>query len=218
MKNAFATARQNMIDSQIKPFSVTDARVLEAFATVEREAFVPSERQGLAYVGEDLPVGEGRYLIEPPAYARLLQAAEIEADHIVLDVGALTGYTSTILARLAKAVFAVDEAEWVNKAKKITAKTEAHNIVFVPGNLANGCSQHAPYDVIVINGAVQTIPQALVNQLKDGGKIATFFRDDKGESHAVIYHKHKGDLRKQIIFDAFVPVLNGFEKAEGFTF
>lgn len=218
MKKAFATARQNMIDSQIKPFSVTDTRVLDAFAAVHREEYVSAERQGLAYLGEDLLMEEGRYLIEPPAYARLLQAAELQPDHIVLDVGCLTGYTSAILAHLVSAVIAVDTAEWVTKAKKTTVKADLQNIVYVPGSLINGSAQQGPYDVIFINGSVQTIPQALVNQLKDNGKIATFYRDDKGESHAVLYHKHKGDLRKQIIFDAFIPLLKDFQKAEGFSF
>lgn len=218
MKNAFAAARQNMIDSQIKPFSVTDLRVLEAFSTVRREDFVSPERQGLAYMGEDLPMGQGRFLIEPSAYARLLQAAELKVDHIVLDIGCLTGYTSAILAHLVKAVIAVDATEWMTKAKKTSAKADLQNIVYVPGSLVQGSSQHAPYDVITINGSVQVIPQALVNQLKDGGKIATFFRNETGDSHAVLYHKHKGDLRKQIIFDAFVPRLSEFEKEEGFTF
>ncbi len=218
MTNSFAAARQNMIDSQIKPFSVTDLPILAAFGSVKREDFVPVDRQGLAYLGEELPMSEDRFLVEPPAYARLLQSAGLQSDHIVLDVGTLMGYTAAILSSLVKAVVAVDEAAWISKAQKAAAKADKHNIVFVTDELTSGASQHGPYDVILINGAVQVIPQALVNQLKDGGKIATFFRSDTGNCHAVLYHKHKGDLRKQIIFDAFVPMLRAFEKTEGFVF
>src|SRR5688572_3258930 len=98
MPKSFAQQRQNMVDGQIKPFSVIDTRILEAFSKTPREAFVPENRQGLAYLGEDLAMGDNRFLIEPPAYARLLQEANIDAAHHALDVGCLTGYTSVILA------------------------------------------------------------------------------------------------------------------------
>ena len=127
MKTNFATARLNMIESQIKPFNVVDKRILQAFSNVKREDFVPSERKGLAYSDEDLPMGGDRFMIEPPAYAKLLQEAGIEEDSTVLDIGCLTGYTTAILAQLARAVVAVDDAVWIAKAQKSLKNIEKEN-------------------------------------------------------------------------------------------
>lgn len=215
MKNAFQQQRANMLDCQIKPFSVIDPAVLAAFDTVEREAFLPAERRGMAYLGEDLPMGPNggdcRFLLEAPAHARLLQEAGITPTSRVLDIGCLSGYSTAILAELTPYVVGVDSKEWVAKAKKNLEKHE-----FVAADLTQGAPNLAPYDVIVINGAVQQIPASLADQLKEGGVIATFWRSGQ-QGHAVLYHKQRGALRQQVLFDAFVPMLPGFEQAKGFS-
>jgi protein-L-isoaspartate(D-aspartate) O-methyltransferase len=214
----FAEQRLNMVEGQIKPFSVADRRVLNAFAAVPREVFVPENRRGIAYLGEDLPMGEGRFLIEPSIYARLIQEAAIESTHHVLDAGCLTGYTSCILANLAAYVTAIDQQKWLDSAKEKAAKLGFSNIDFIEAAKQCETKQLEAMDVIVINGAVEIIPDNFKIQLKEGGRISTFIRTARGGGHAVLYHKHKGALHEQILFDAFVPLFPGFEKAEGFVF
>jgi protein-L-isoaspartate(D-aspartate) O-methyltransferase len=211
-------ARLNMVDGQIKPFSVIDERVLAAFLNIPRENFLPDTHKGLAYLGEDLPLGQGRFLLEPSAYARLLQEAGITCEETVLDVGCATGYTSCILASLAKDVVAIDSAEWIDVAKKNAKKIGAKNITFAETSDDFKKSTSGPFDVIFINGAVQEVPGYITEQLKENGRVATFIRNDRGEGHAVLFHKHKNGLHQQIIFDAFIPMLPGFAQPESFVF
>ncbi len=212
MPKTFSEARFNMVESQIRPFSVTDEKVLKAFRETPREQFVPAGMAAQAYQGEELNIGGNRFLIEAPAYARLVQGAELAPDAHVLDVGCLQGYSSAILARVAGSVVALDSDEWIVQAKK----NKPDKVIFVAGKLAEGAKSKAPYDAIFINGAVQNIPQALVEQLAEGGVIATFRRDAGGQ--AVLYRKIKGTMTLQILFDAFVPMLKEFTKEESFVF
>lgn len=218
MNNSYQNQRLNMLEGQIKPFSVFNEAVLAAFRAIPREDYIPEARRGMAYLGEDLPLGEGRFLLEPAAYARLLQEAGITPTDRVLDVGCLTGYTTAILGSLSSHVCGLDSQTWVMQAKKIAENSGIAMQDFYIGELAKGLPEQAPFDVIVINGAVQTVPQALADQLAEGGKIATFWRGDRGKGHAVLYQKTNGALRQQVLFDAFVPMLEGFAKAEGFVF
>ena len=218
MSLSFATSRRNMVDCQIKPFSVNDERVLAAFAAVPREEFVPPALKDHAYTGEDLPLGHGRFLLDASAYARLLQEASIDPKARVLDIGCLYGYSSAILSHLAAQVVALDAAPMIEAAKK----NAFENVTFVAGDMTKGVSQSGPYDVIIINGAVQQVPSTLIEQLHDGGVIATFTRNRLGKElasgQAVVYHKTGKVLRAITVFDAMVPMLPGFEKAEGFVF
>lgn len=212
MRQSAAEARFNMVESQIRPFSVTDEKVLKAFRQTPREQYVPVAMAAQAYQGEELHVGNGRFMIEAPAYARLIQGAELAADAHVLDIGCLQGYSSAILAQVAGSVVAVDSEEWIAQTKKI----KHDKITFVAGKLAEGAKAKAPYDAIFINGSVQNIPQGLIDQLAEGGVIATFRRDAGGQ--AVLYRKLMGTLQTTILFDAFVPVLKEFTKEESFVF
>lgn len=205
-------ARVNMVDGQIKPFSVINEHVLAAFLNIPREAFIPESQRGLAYLGEDLPLGDGRFLLEPSAYARLLQEADITKEHDVLDIGCLTGYTSCILASLARSVTGLDQDKWIEQAKINAKKLDAKNTHFVQK------TSDGQFDVIMINGAVQVIPPAIIEQVKEDGRIATFIRNERGEGHAALFHKHKNGLHKQVLFDAFIPLLPGFAKPESFVF
>jgi protein-L-isoaspartate(D-aspartate) O-methyltransferase len=218
MVASYTHQRLNMLESQIKPFSVFNEAVLEAFEAIPREDFIPDERRGLAYLGEELPMGEGRFLLEPAVHARLLQEAGVASGMRALDIGCLTGYSTAILSSLCSHVCGVDSQEWIMQAKKIAENSGLAVPDFYIGALTDGLSMAAPYDLIVINGAVQTIPQAIADQVVEGGKIATFYRAGRGSGYAVLYHKHKGNLRQQTLFDAFVPLLPGFAKAEGFEF
>jgi protein-L-isoaspartate(D-aspartate) O-methyltransferase len=209
----FTQQRLNMLESQIRPFSVTDQRVLQAFQTVAREEYIPAERRGLSYLGGDLPMGQGRFMVEPAAHARLLQEAAISPEMSVLDIGCLTGYSTAILSHITPHVVGLDTVEWVAQAKNLAR----NSLEFTAGALDEGFHLKE-FDVIVINGAVQKIPAAITAQLKEGGVIATFWRGIRNQGHAVLYHKQNGALREQVLFDAFAPVLPGFENQEGFVF
>lgn len=214
MTDSYTLQRLNMLESQIRPFSVINDRVLNAFESVAREEYIPLERRGLAYLGGDLPMGHGRFMVEPAAYARLLQEAHIGPDDKVLDVGCMTGYTTAILSYLTPHVTGVDTVEWVAQAKNLARDS----LNFDAGTLATGLPLQGPFDVIVLNGAVQKISEELIAQLKEGGIIAAFWRGVRNQGYAALYHKQKGDLREQVLFDAFVPVLPGFELEAEFTF
>ena len=213
MIDTYHQQRLNMLDSQIKPFSVINVRILKAFESVAREEYIPAERSGMAYLGGDLPMGHGRFMVEPAAYARLLQEAHIGPDTKVLDIGCLTGYSTAIISQLTSNVVGLDTVEWVAQAKNIAHQS----LNFEAGTLTTGTVLLGPFDVIVINGAIQQIPETIIDQLEEGGLIATFWRGVRNQGHAALYHKRNGDLHEQVLFDAFVPVLPGFEKDEGFS-
>lgn len=214
MSDSYHQQRLNMLDSQIKPFSVINDRILKAFASVAREEYIPVERRGLAYLGGDFPLGQGRFILDPANHARLLQEVHISPDKTVLDIGCLTGYSTAIISHLTNNVVGLDTVEWVAQAKNLAHQS----LEFIAGSLETGAPLNGPFDVIVINGAVQHIPDELIAQLKENGVIATFWRGVRNQGHAVLYHKQKGGLHEQIVFDAFVPVMPGFEKNEGFIF
>src|SRR5271169_4697071 len=166
----FETARAHMIESQIRPNKVTDDRVLAAIAKIRRELFVPEHRRPVAYVDDDLPLGGGRYLMEPMVAARLLQAACVERADIALVVGAGTGYEAAVLAQLARTVVALEEDPQL--ARGARAALVDHGIAAVnviEGPLASGHRQRAPYDVILFGGAVTEVPSEIVKQLGEGG-------------------------------------------------
>lgn len=217
MTQLFIQQRHNMVESQIKPFYVINENVLNAFRQVAREPYIPAERRGMAYLGEHLPMGEGRFLVEPAIHARLIQECSIGSTQPfkVLDVGCLNGYTSAILQCLTPHVVGLDRMEWTDKAKETAPK----GIEFLSGSLTDKVWLHSAFDLIVINGAVSDIPDTMIQQLKEGGRIGTYWRDAHAQKgYAVLYHKQNNILREQILFDAFVPFLPGYKKEEGFSF
>jgi protein-L-isoaspartate(D-aspartate) O-methyltransferase len=215
----YAAARSNMVDSQLRTNKVTDREVVEAFETVPRELFVPDHLRGIAYVDEDLPIGNGRYLVEPMVLARLLQAAEIEPSDIVLDVGCGAGYSTAVLARLAGTVVGLEgDPALAAQAGERLAKQEIENAVIVEGNPRDGYAKQAPYNVIVIAGAVADLPSSLTDQLAEGGRLVTVKLDDSGVGRAMIARRDGGVLSDRMLFDASTPVLTGFERKPSFAF
>ena len=187
----FAVARQNMVDNQIRANKVTDPALIEAFLSIPREDFVPSDKEAVAYVDEDLPIGEGRFLIEPMIMSRLLQEANINEADIVLDVGCCTGYSTAIISRVAASVIGIDERQsHIDTANKNLAKLEIDNAGVILRDLVDGYSEQMPYSLIIINGAVQYIPENLFDQLIDGGRLVAIVKE-RGEKlgKAKIYSK-----------------------------
>lgn len=215
----YTAARLNMVESQLRTNRVTDAALLEAFEQVPRELFVPEELRGVAYVDEDLAVGHGRYLMEPRVLARLLQAARPEPQDIVLDIGCGTGYATVILARLSATVVALEDGGGLAaRANEVLGELEVGNAVVVEGPLNEGYAKQAPFNVIIVNGAVAEVPSVISGQLAEAGRLVTVVRNSAGMGRAILMQHIGGVVSSRTLFDAAVPVLPGFEVEPGFVF
>ncbi len=213
----FAQRRITMVDTQVRPSDVTSFRILDAMLSVPRELFVPSEQEDAAYAGVNVLIGRGRVVLAPRTMAKLLQAADIQPDELVLDVGAGLGYSSALAACMAEAVIALEEdAELAREAEGALSEASADNVAVINGALADGASKHGPYDVVLIEGAVQDIPDALVDQLKEGGRIAAIFLEGALGTARVGYKDGQG-VSWRFAFNATAPVLPGFEKRREFA-
>lgn len=220
----FQELRVKMVDGQVRTTDVTDVDILSAMLALPREEFVPENRRPLAYIDEDIavaPAREGRgtrYLMEPSPFARLVQLAEIRpADH-VLDVACGTGYSSAVLSRLAASVVALENhPELVEGARKTLGDQNCANVEVVEGVLAEGWQARAPYDVILINGSVEEVPQALFDQLKEGGRlVAVVGHGNAGQ--ATYYIKEGGFISARRAFNAAIMPLDEFRRAPSFVF
>jgi len=215
----FAAARANMVDCQLRTNKVRDARLLHAFETVPRELFVPENRRSIAYVDEDLQLSPGRFLIEPMVLARLLHAANITPEDLVLEIGGASGYGSAILAYLGATVVSLEsDKDLAAAAAAAQAKLGIGNVLIVVGPLRHGYDKQAPYNVIVINGAVSEIPAAITDQLAEGGRLVGVVREDTGPGQAVLVERHGANISRRVLFDAATPVLPEFERTPGFVF
>ena len=215
----FATARSNMIESQLRTNKVTDSAVLKAFETLPRERFLPEARAGVAYVDEDLEVASGRYLMEPMVLARLLQAAQVEPNDVVLDVGCTSGYSSALLARLAGTVVALEsDATLRDRANQTLQDLGIDNAVVVAGELTEGYQKQAPYNVILRGGAVAEVPEVILSQVAEGGRLVTVIAAQAHLGQAVLIRKSAGLPSRRVLFDASVRQLPGFAATPRFVF
>jgi len=218
LKDISEQARLAMIAGQIRPNRVSDRRVVDAMRAVPRECFLPKSLRGIAYVDEDLEIVPGRYLMEPMVFARLVVEAEIRPADAVLDVGCATGYSTAVLARLGEAVVGVEEdAELVRRAGETLSAQGVDNAVVVEAPLTLGAPEQGPFDVIVIEGAVDLIPDALVEQLAEGGRLVCVRRVE-GRSHGYLLTKSGGATGGRELCDAFTPLLPGFAAPRRFRF
>ncbi|MGU9980425.1 protein-L-isoaspartate O-methyltransferase family protein [Phreatobacter sp. HK31-P] len=217
----FARARRTMVDTQIRVNDVTDSRIIDALMDVPRENFVPDSRRALAYLDDDLPVnesGEGpaRHLIEPMVLAKMLHAAAIRPDETVLDVGVATGYSAAILAHLAAHVVALEEDTALAATARSLLAPQA-NVAVVEGPLVDGASQRGPFDVIVLEGAVEVVPANLLKQLRQGGRLVAVV--GRGRAAKCMVHTLRDDeVSMRPVFDAAIPALPGFEAPKAFVF
>jgi protein-L-isoaspartate(D-aspartate) O-methyltransferase len=213
----YAARRTTMVDTQVRPSDVTKFPIIEAMLSIQREEFVPDNRREAAYVGENLDIGAGRVMLEPRTLAKMLDALDVQRDEMVLDLGCGLGYSSAVIARLAEAVVAVESIEALaDEAQDILSREGADNVILHQGPLAEGAAQHGPYDVIVIEGAVAELPASILDQLKDGGRIACLFME--GALGVVrIGYKLDGGISWRFAFNASAPVLAGFEKQAAFS-
>ncbi len=220
----FAVQRRNMVESQIRPNDVTDRAILAAMLEVPREMFVPASQRPLAYADAPVPVAGGtrerpRMLATPMVLAKLIQLAEVRPSDLVLDVGCATGYSTALLARLADAVVGLEcDPGLAERASKALAELGVDNAAILTGSLEKGCPEEGPYDVIVLNGSVPEVPKALLDQLKDNGRVvAVIARSQSGFGKATLIRRIASGTSHLPAFDAALPPLPGFERAPAFS-
>lgn len=213
----FATRRRMMVDTQVRPSDVTLFPIIEAMLAVPRELFVPDRLREAAYLGENLPIGTGRTILDPRTLAKMLNALDVGRDDLVLDLGPGFGYSTAVLAHLAQAVVAVEPDEpLVAEAEAALGETGIDNAAILHGDLTVGAPKHGPYDAIALQGAVEVIPDAITDQLREGGRIAAIFLEDRlGICRLGV--KADGYVSWRYAFNASAPVLPGFERKTEFS-
>ena len=220
----YGIARSTMVNNQLRTFDVSDRAVLAAMGSVPREAFVPAARRPIAYLDSNMEVSEAaadnpaRYLLAPSTIGRLLQAAEIQSSDIALVVGCTTGYVAAIMAKMADSVVALEcDAGLAEQATEILLELSVDNAAVVTGDLEKGWPEEGPYDVVVVAGAVDTIPDALLEQVRDNGRLAVV-EGHGGAGQALIYTRTSDVVSPRFIFNASAPILPGFERQAAFEF
>lgn len=214
----FAQARRMMVDGQVRPSDVTDRDLLAAMLDVPRERFAPDALASVAYLDRDISIDAKRAMLKPMVFARLIQAAQLGAGDHVLDAACGSGYSSAVLARIAASVVALEDDEArARRCGEILKSLGVANVTIAHGPLETGWPGLAPYDVILVNGAVEVEPHGLLGQLKEGGRLVTV-RGAGPDGKAILYRKDRGEIGSRTLFDAAAPVLSSFMRAPAFTF
>ena len=214
----FAAQRATMVASQLRTNDVSDGRVRNAMLDIPRERFVPEATVPLAYMEGCIALKSGRFLMDPRSFGKLLQLAAILPDDLVLDLGCGMGYSSAVLSLIAGRVVALEEdGELAGIAERNLSALGMTNAQVVRGPLAEGWPKAAPFDVIIVNGAIEEEPTYLIKQLKNGGRLVTMWRDGAA-GHGRLYTIEDGAVGSRSAFDAQVPVLPGFQKRPSFVF
>jgi len=212
-----AEARRRMVENQLKPNRITDRRLLAAMGAVPRERFVPPTLRNVAYVDEDLPLGDGRFLIEPLALAKLIQAARIGPEEVALVIGDATGYAAAVVARLAGTVILlVGEAQEAAALDRLLPEVGADNLVVQVGDPRDGLPSQAPFDVILVVGAVRAVPRSLLDQLGPGGRLVTVLADGR-PGEVTVFERTPHGVGRRVVDDAMVPELQAFRPPPVFT-
>ena len=208
----FAEARESLVENQLRPEGVIDAALLAAIGSVERERFVPESALALAYTDRAIPLGNGRELMPAASLAQLIQALEPAPGERALVVGAGTGFSAALLSRMGV------EVSGVESDASLSAIARANGIEMIEGPLEGGHKVGAPYDIILIDGAIEgEVPQALIAQLRDGGRLATGLVD-RGVSRLAVGTRISGAFGLRPFQDAAVSLLPGFARANSFVF
>ena len=213
----YASRRKMMVDTQVRPSDVTKYPIIQAMLTVPRETFVPVHWREAAYAGANVDLGGGRVVLDPRTLAKMLDALDIQPDELVLDLGCGLGYSTAIIARLAEAVVGIEEnEEFAREAQAALSEQQVDNAVVTAGPMAAGDARHGPYDVITLQGGVEVVPEPLIAQLKDGGRIGAIFMEG-ALGICRIGYKIDGRVTWRDVFNAAAPVMPGFRAPRGFV-
>lgn len=206
-----------MVDTQVRPSDVTKFPIIDAMLDVPREIYVSDTMREAAYMGEHLDIGGDRVILEPRTFAKMLEVLDVQPEHTVLDLGCGLGYSTAVLARLSDFVAGVeDDADLATEAQSLLSENGVDNAAVLTGDLAEGAAKSGPYDAIMVQGAVEEIPAALLDQLRDGGRIVCIFAE--GSLGVVrVGHKMNNQVTWRFAFNATAPVLSGFRKADAFS-
>jgi protein-L-isoaspartate(D-aspartate) O-methyltransferase len=215
----YARARLNMVTNQLRPNRIEDPRLLDAMREVPRERFLPKPLRGVAYADEDLLLPGGGHLIEPLVLARLIQAARIRPHEVVLVVGCMTGYAGAVLARLAATVILIQPDQTATeRIETLLEELAVDNVVVLASDDPSaGHPSQAPFDVILLVGAVDVVPPALCLQLGEGGRLVGVVDDGRIGKGTLLTRLH-GVIGSQVLFDAQIPRLPGLKGREEFAF
>ena len=214
----FAVQRRCMVDSQLRTNRVVDEALIAALLEIPRERFVPDRLASVAYVDRDLPLEGGRFVMEPMVFARLVQLLAVSPGDVVLDIGCATGYSSAVLSRLCSTVVALEcDSALAETARINLAESDIDNVIVVDGPLGEGYPDQAPYNAILLGGAVPEIGSALTDQLADGGRVAGVVAGGSGPGCATCATRAGERISSRIAFDANTPPLPGFARAERFV-
>lgn len=212
-----AEARRQMVACQIRPADVTDRRLQDAMLAIPRERFLPRSLAGFAYADMEIDLGEGRRFMRPRDFAKLVQAAGVKAGDIVLDLACGRGYSTAVLSRLGETVIGIENhSAFASKAEGALSDISADNAVIVTGDIAKGAPEQGPFNVIMVNGAVEFVPDAWLAQLADGGRLAVIVRD-RGVGRARIFTRHGDVVGSRTVFDSMTSILPGFTREPEFS-
>ena len=214
----FARARRTMVDNQLRTSGITDWRILDAMNRIPRDRFVPEHMIAFAYSDDDIALTRHRTLPSPADFAKLVQLAEITSQDVVLDVGCGTGYSTAVLSLLANAVVGLESDESLaGRANDLLAELDIGNAAVVAGAIEAGVAKEAPFDVIVLEGAVDAVPPALLEQLREGGRlVAVLGSGNAGVAH--LYVKGAHGVAATASFNLGLPILGSFAPKPSFVF
>lgn len=214
----YSSARDAMVESQIRTSDVTDLNVLSAFRRTAREAFIPTSRKALAYADCHVETDEGRVMLSPRDLSKMVQAADIDPQDVILDVACGRGYSTAILAQLADTVIGLetDEAA-VNRATELLVEADISNAAIVQGDLKSGAAEHGPFNVIFVGAALPALHENWVTQLADGGRLVCIIQNGP-VGRVTVFTKSGNAVGEMVAFDASAPYLPGFEPESEFVF
>ncbi len=215
----FEQARFNMIEQQIRPWDVLDPSVLALLAVVKREDFVPAAYRNMAFTDVELPLTNGRKMLPPRVEARWMQELKIERHEKVLEIGTGSGYMAALLGHKAQQVFSVEKDEQLAaQARDALRRNGVLNVTVVAGDGVKGLAGEAPFDVILLSGSVPQAPQALLDQLKIGGRMGVIVGDEPAMTARIITRTGEREFATKNLFETVVQRLDGFDTASHFTF